>query len=460
MKKIVVILILVTIVLSFIGCSDKDKTDRIDSENGNITDSSVVQETTNSSRKSELKSLSEELALQMEDGKFDDTFKKLSLTIKAETNEELLKQAWEATVAGMGAYIEVYESKEEAIDNKLQSVTVILRYENNGLKVFFSYNKKGIIEGLWFNYSPIEPEAVSNEVLEETKITIGKGEYAVTGMLTMPKGIANPPVVILVPGSGTHDMNEIVGANKPFEDIAWGLAKLGIASIRYNERLFQNPALAANKITIELDSLDDASQAISFAISCDKINKDKIYVLGHSLGGMMMPKIASEHKEIAGILILAGSPRKLEDIVYDQNMEALANIEGITKKQIAETVTVIEDQVTQIKILKDTDTAVLLGQPATYWYSLNQIDTPKLTAGLTIPIFIAQGSEDFQAYADKDYVKWQELLSDNDNVTFHLYDGLNHLFMTTNGKKDITEYNIKGHVEQRVIDDIVLWIKQ
>ena len=103
---------------------------------------------------------------------------------------------------------------------------------------------------------------------------------------------------------------------------------------------------------------------------------------------------------------------------------------------------------------------MIFNMPAAYWLSLNEIDTESIAKSLSIPILIQQGSADFQVYADKDYPLWQQVLAGKDNVQFRLYAGLNHLFMPNNGKQDTTEYDIKGHVEQKVIDDIAAFIRQ
>ena len=118
----------------------------------------------------------------------------------------------------------------------------------------------------------------------------------------------------------------------------------------------------------------------------------------------------------------------------------------------------INMQVEKIKGLKESSGEIILGYPDSFWYSLNQIDVADIVKNLNIPIFIAQGSKDFQIYADIDYLAWQDLLKDRDNVVFRLYDNLNHLFMTSNGKMDLSEYNIKTTVDQQVIDDIANWI--
>jgi dienelactone hydrolase len=360
----------------------------------------------------------------------------------------------------MGSYQKLYKSTETQ-NGEYKDIDVILRYENNGLDVRFVYNKSGKIDGLWINYYPFEEENVSNDRLEEVDITIGKAPYAVDGKLTLPIGAAKPPVVILVQGSGTHDMDETIGAagNKPFRDLALGLAEQGIASIRYHERYFQYPELGT-VTTIEEDLLADASEAVSYAATCDKVDSGNIYVLGHSLGGMMAPKITQDHTEVAGIICLAGSPRKLEDISYDQQMAALDQTAGISALQKITMTKQVNAILDSIKNLKGAETEIFFGYPSSYWYSLNQIDTPKIADDLKIPILICQGSKDFQVYPDKDYTAWQELFYGHVNVTFRLYENLNHLFMPSSGKNDITDYNPKANVDQQVIDDVAGWIKQ
>ncbi len=443
MKKIATIIILFCFLFTLQGCRQEAKGA---TSNEAATDNN------------ELKILSEKLAIQMAKGKFDDTYKVCSLTIKLKMTKISLQQAWNKTVGGMGKYIGVHEVTQQEVNNS-QIVNVVLQYEYNGLKISFTYNKDGKIDGLWLNYSPIEEDPVSTDLYKEIKISFGKGKYPVTGILTLPKKVKNPPVAILVPGSGNHDANETVGANKPFRDIAWGLAEQGIASIRYSERVFLYPEIVKSNFTIEMDSLNDAADAINYAYKSKQVDHGNIFVIGHSLGGMMAPKIAYDHPEVAGIVLLAGSPRRLEDIIFDQVMDALENTKGITAAQTKVSITTTKNAMNTIQKLTEGSSKLILGYPETYWYSLNQIDIADISTELKIPIFVAQGSDDFQVYADKDYTMWQELLGDKKNVTFELYDNLNHLFMTSNGKTDVTEYNTAGSVEQTVLDDIVSWIK-
>ena len=417
-------------------------------------------ESTDSKKETDLKKLSEALVMDMMKGDMASTIELFAPLLRLQITEKALKDAWDQTVASLGKYIEVLEISQ-ATSNQNQVVNIIVKFEYTGLKISYIYNTSDQLVGLWFSMALIEEEPVETATYKESKITFGEGEYPITGILTLPKGVKKPPVVILVPGSGNHGLNEVAGMNRPFRDIAWGLAEKGIASIRYNERVALYPELLQKeKFTIQLDSLNDAGDAIEYALSSKKINNKKIFVIGHSLGGMMAPKIASEYKQVAGILILAGSPRKLEDISYDQIEDAVHNSKDIDEKTAKEYLENAKKEVKEIKALKKGSDKVLAGYPAHYWYSLNQIDIPATAKKLKIPMFIAQGSEDWQVFADKDYIQWQEVLKSKKNVTFKLYKGLNHLFVTSNGKTDVTEYNVPGNVDKKVINDMAKWIKK
>ena len=95
-----------------------------------------------------------------------------------------------------------------------------------------------------------------------------------------------------------------------------------------------------------------------------------------------------------------------------------------------------------------------------YWRSLQQMDAMKAVEQLDIPLLILQGDADFQVYPDKDYTLWQQTLQSRDNAEFHLYSGLNHLFMPTQGKQDVSEYAVQSQVDSQVITDIAAFVQQ
>jgi len=318
--------------------------------------------------------------------------------------------------------------------------------------------------------SPSPSPSPTPEAYTEVDIIVaGDPDLPLAGKLTLPAGVERPPVVILVQGSGSSDMDETIGSagNKPFRDIAAGLAELGVATIRYDKRYFTYPesgqALGYD-VTLEHEVLEDVEAAIALAKTDARIDGSRVYVLGHSLGGMLTPKIAALHPELAGIISMAGSLRQLWEISYDQNMELVETLRPTLSESDLK---ILDGQITQIETDIATlsgafdnlpNSTILMGIPAGYWKSLKQCNGMQYIETCTMPILILQGEADFQVCPDTDYQLWLDTIGDRESVTCKLYEGLNHLMMPTTGLRSVDDYNTPANVEAQVMRDIADFI--
>ena len=77
---------------------------------------------------------------------------------------------------------------------------------------------QGDFEAAVQQYSAVyEPPAYMDEdTFKEQEVQIGKGEWVLPGMLSMPVGNGPFAAVLLVHGSGPNDRDETIGPNKPF----------------------------------------------------------------------------------------------------------------------------------------------------------------------------------------------------------------------------------------------------
>lgn len=431
------------------GCSGNTEKSSDKSETGNSEDTASDSAV---SENEDLCALAQSLSEDMAAGDFNSAVMLFSPELSAQLDESSLRTAWESTVASIGDFTEVSETSEEKTgDNTV--VKSVLLYEKKGLEVSYTFNLSGEIEGIWLSYRALPAVPENGDSYTEQAIKIGS--FELDGLLTMPNGVEDPPVVILVQGSGQSDMDESIGENKPFKDIAHGLAYNGIAVIRYNKRYYQYPELADDNITVRDEIMEDVSAAAEYAGTV--CGSGKIIIAGHSLGGMLAPVMCMEDPDIDAMISLAGSPRRLEDIIYDQN-EAALKASGIAEEELSPQLEALKEELEKISSLSETDTGEYFGVNAQYWRSLNDMDTVKAAESLDIPMLFVQGGDDFQVYADKDFEIWREHLGDRENCTFKLYEGLDHLFMRSNGRSDITEYDIKGNVSGEVISDISRWI--
>src|SRR5262249_57372826 len=126
----------------------------------------------------------------------------------------------------------------------------------------------------------------------------------------MRAGAGPFPGVGLAHGSGPNDRDETIAQNKPFKDLALGLASRGIAVLRYDKRTKVYPAKMAGLagLTVKDEVVDDAIAAASMLRSQPRIDPARVFVLGHSLGGMLVPRIAAADAKLAGVIVMAGGP--------------------------------------------------------------------------------------------------------------------------------------------------------
>src|SRR5205085_1721112 len=145
-------------------------------------------------------------------------------------------------------------------------------------------------------------------------------DWKLGGTLTMPNGSGPFPGVVLVHGSGPNDRDETVGGTKMFKDVAEGLASRGIAVVRYDKRTkVYGPRVAALKtFTLHDEAVEDALKAAALLRTQSGIDAKRVFILGHSLGAYAAPRIGAEDPQIAGLILMAGNARHIEDLVVEQ----------------------------------------------------------------------------------------------------------------------------------------------
>ncbi len=344
------------------------------------------------------------------------------------------------------------------------NVDMLVPFTNAPQKVIIRFDGEGLVDDFHMNtYMPLAvagpPAYADPAAFTEEEVVVGEAPWALPGTLTLPAGEGPFPAVVLVHGSGPSDRDETAYAVKPFRDLAHGLAAEGIATLRFDKRTFVhsqkfgvNPAF-----TVQEESVEDALAAVRLLAADQRIAADQIYVLGHSLGGVVLPRIFDQDEDglIRGGIAMAAANSML-DTIWAQN-QIMVETGQLPPEQLV----FIE---AQLEILRDPDfdpdnppVGYLLGTPH-YWHDL----VPKASELLKEqeqPVLFLHGARDFQVPVSE-YESFQADLSGRTNVTFQLFPKLNHVFSEGEGEiSTLAEYMVPANVPEYVIDAIADWIK-
>jgi dienelactone hydrolase len=379
----------------------------------------------------------------LETGKFEEVAAEFNAKMAAAMPTSRLRDLWTTVSRQAGARRSII--RQRVVTQATGNVTVVnaWQFEKTALTFMVSFDAENKIAGM--NITPSTPPAVSSAAptstrFKEESVTIGAGEWALPGTLSMPVGPV-APAIFLVHGSGPNDRDETLGPNKPFRDLAWGLADRGIAVLRYEKRTRQHGArmAAANKdFTVREETTEDAVLAAKLLRSRKEIDSKRIFVLGHSLGATLAPRIAVEDGALAGIIVLAGATRPLQDVAREQLIYLSSLTPGAPN-------------------FEEALQALLKRAPDSYWKDLDAYQPAQVAATLRIPMLILQGDRDYQV-TQADLEGWRSALRGRSDVTIKSYPTLNHLFMLGEGKATPAEYERPGKVAEFVLDDIADWI--
>jgi dienelactone hydrolase len=381
--------------------------------------------------------------------------------------EATLRATWQAIQGKFGA-VRATGQPRTGSKSGLQIVAMLVEFERAQLEMQVVLDSQGRIAGLGFRPPPsttpfADAPYVSPATFSEREITVDAGGWPLAATLSVPNGEGPFPAVVLVHGSGPGDRDQSLGPNKPFRDLARGLASRGVAILRYEKRtrVHASKMAALPNITVNEESVDDTVAAVRLLRSQPGIDPKRVFVAGHSLGGTLAPRIArAAGSDLAGLIIMAGAVRSLPQLLIDQS-RYLAQADGKITPEEQKQLDQLQRLSEQVRDLKPGDAPPSIpgtAVPTSYWIDLRDYDMLGAAATVKVPMLLIQGGRDYQVTTE-DFETWKKALAQRRDVTFKAYPSLNHLLIPGTGPSLPAEYMTAGHVDEQVIRDIAEWIR-
>lgn len=410
------------------------------------------------------KQISTDVIRMFQSNECDSIYAHFDENMQKAMNSDQLEQIWPAFESNDGKFIR-WENQREKTFQGYKLIETNLIFKDKAYTLRLAFDKETKISGLFFVpirtniENNVQPE--TSNIWREENINIKNGFVVLPGTLCTPKNSNSYPIVVFVHGSGPNDRDETIGPNKIFSDLAHALAKKGIGSIRYDKRTYlvqshgdSLPISGLNEVVI-----DDALAAIDLALRTVP-QDNKVFLLGHSLGASLAPRIANKFPNLGGVIMLAATSMPLEDEVLRQTKYLLKR-DGFKCNERKE----YKNMKVKVKNVKEIETYLAektvpelpLTNDTAFWRDVHRMTPIADALKLQMPVFILQGERDYQVTMDS-YEKWKTEIDGRKNFEFKSYPLLNHLFHEGNGKSYPDEYSIKGNIPAYVLSDISLWI--
>ena len=336
-----------------------------------------------------------------------------------------------------------------------------------------------------------EPKEPYPYLSEEVIFINEKAEnIKLSGTLTIPTNVENPPVAILITGSGAQNRNQELLGHKPFLVISDHLTRKGIAVLRYDDRgTAQSGGDYSSGTTFDFAS--DVEAALDYLKTRnDVIDINKIGLIGHSEGGLIAPIVASKNKEIAFCILLAGPGISGKQILMTQTRKAMelggvseedikineqysseiyeicADYEGEkSKNEIMAIFMEMKNSSSEILRTQLTDEVIqqqiqLITSP--WMLAFIQIEPEVYLSKVNCPVLALNGEKDFQVVPGVNLEGIKKALESNNNkdITIDEVKDLNHLFQTSE-TGSFTEYASNEETFSPIALEIITnWIKE
>lgn len=268
------------------------------------------------------------------------------------------------------------------------------------------------------------------------------------GTLTIPNDAhGKNAAFLLVHGSGCIDRDETIGPNKVFAQLANRLSNDGYVVLRYDKR---SCGKSGGTFAVRDRLIADARDAIAYLRAQPEVDPKRIFVLGHSEGGELVPSVAIADRHLRGIVLMAPPAIPLDQILMQQALRLVPASEraAMTRRERAN--------------LDAIASGKRNGPEARWLRSSFGVDPAKLIANVPCPILILQGTKDIQVLPADTPRLVAAARAAKRNVTVVMLDGDDHLFLKLAAGESSSggEYFTPSYLDPALFDAIESWLKE
>ncbi len=322
--------------------------------------------------------------------------------------------------------------------------------------------------------NPVKPYPYREEEVTYSNAAAGD---TLAATMTVPQGKGPFPAVLLICGSGPHDRDETLLDHKPFLVLSDYLTRKGVLVLRADKRGV-GKSTGSYATATSADFADDAEAGVRYLKARAEADPHRIGLIGHSEGGTIAPMVAVRDRDVAFVVLMAGTAVPGDQILAEQHrLISLANGEPTEKvakenaqeKELLAEIAKEKDDAAVEKLMReklagqvpDAQIGAQVKTLTSPWfrYFLAYDPGPTLRK-VQCPLLALSGSLDLQVPPAQNLPVMRKALEEGGNKHFEIDElpGLNHLFQTAKTGSPAEYAEIEETIAPVALDKIATWI--
>lgn len=284
------------------------------------------------------------------------------------------------------------------------------------------------------------------------------------------------PAVLIIEGSGKSKLSK-ASDDSPFVQLANKLSENGVLALRYNKRGSGENSDRGSfwKSTFTIDN-KDAQEALNFLLSQKNVDKDNIFLIGHSFGGPQSLKLAEKNK-IKKIIFLTSTVQPTDQLMLEQN-EVIMKLQGLPDKDIQKSLGELKEQLASVKSntlkCEKPSCEVIDGVPVLdqsiqvpWLHEVLNLNFLNIAKKQPYPVLFIFGNSDFVIpLSEQNFVKTELISKNPTKYKSVIIEKLDHFMVENLSKEESLKYAAKAKKEnkfkpisEQLVKGILSWME-
>jgi len=301
---------------------------------------------------------------------------------------------------------------------------------------------------------------------------------------TKPKKEGKFKTILFIPGYMCYSLDNI--GKHPYGQVVEKLSERGYSVVRVEKPAmgdcYNTPDCFDINYSTELEAFEAGFQKM---LEYDFVDKDNVFVFGHSLGGYEAPMV-DKNKIAKGVIVCGTGLKTWYEYILDmfRFQNPVAGVDYITNEKIVTDLTkvlyeylimkkhpkdiVVSDDVkTEMKeYIEYTGGDQVWSRNYKFWQELQDLNMPEVWKNVKANVLVIRGEGDFEAFSNKDHEDIVKIVN-----TYHpgkgkflLIPNMDHAFATSKTPEESFENMHKpgyyyNNFNDAVIEEISKWIE-